>query len=77
MTHDRVGSDVVPLTHEYLAMMIGTRRASVTDVLIPLRDRGLISYGRGSITVLNRKGLEAAACECYRAVNAEYSRLFP
>jgi len=76
MTHDRVGADVLPLTHEYLAMMLGTRRASVTDVLIPLRDRGLISYARGTITVLNRNGLEAAACECYRAVNEEYDRLF-
>jgi len=76
MTHDRVGADILPLTHEYLAMMLGVRRASVTDVLGPLRDQGLISYSRGAITVLNRKGLEGAACECYRSVNEEYDRLF-
>jgi CRP-like cAMP-binding protein len=76
MTHDRVGAEVLPLTHEYLAMMLGVRRASVTEVLGPLRDRGLISYSRGSITVVDRKGLEAAACECYQAVIDEYDRLF-
>ena len=76
MTHDRVGAEVLPLTHEYLGFMLGVRRASVTDVLGPLRERGLISYCRGSITVHNRKGLEAAACECSQAVNDEYDRLF-
>jgi CRP-like cAMP-binding protein len=76
MTHDRVGAEVLPLTHEYLGYMLGVRRASVTDVLISLRDRELIQYSRGSITVLDRKGLEAAACECYKAVNDEYDRLF-
>jgi CRP-like cAMP-binding protein len=76
MTYDRVGAEVLPLTHEYLGFMLGVRRASVTDVLGPLRERGLISYSRGAITVHDRKGLEAAACECYRAVNDEYDRLF-
>ena len=76
MTHDRVGADVLPLTHEYLAMMLGVRRASVTDVLGPLRDRGLIHYSRGAITVRDRSGLQKAACECYKAVNDEYDRLF-
>ena len=75
MTHDRVGNPNLHLTHEYLAMMIGVRRASVTDVLGPLRDKGLIAYTRGSITILNRKGLEAASCECYRICVAEYDRL--
>lgn len=76
MTHDRVGADALPLTHEYLGFMLGVRRASVTEVLGPLRDQGLIQYSRGSITLLDRKGLEAAACECYQAVNDEYDRLF-
>jgi hypothetical protein len=58
-------------------MMLGVRRASVTDVLGPLRDRGLIQYARGVITVLDRLGLEAAACECHRVVADEYERLFP
>jgi len=75
MTHDRVGTDILPLTHEYLGMMLGVRRASVTDVLGALREQGLISYSRGTITVLHRKALEAAVCECYQAVNDEYGRL--
>jgi CRP-like cAMP-binding protein len=76
ITHDRVGSDELPLTHEFLGMMLGVRRASVTGALGPLRDKGLIRYARGVITVLDRKGLEAAACECYRAVADEFDRLF-
>ena len=75
MTHDRVGAEVMPLTHEYLGYMLGVRRASITDVLLSLRGRDLIQYTRGSITVLDRKGLETAACECYKAVNDEYDRL--
>jgi CRP-like cAMP-binding protein len=75
MTHDRVGAEVLPLTHEYLGFMLGVRRASITEVLGGLQGRGLIHYSRGSITVLNRKGLEAASCECYKVVNDEYDRL--
>jgi CRP-like cAMP-binding protein len=75
MTHDRVGSDLLPLTHEFLSLMLGVRRASVTDVLGPLRNRGLIAYTRGSITIRDRKGMEAAACECYCVVRDEYDRL--
>jgi CRP-like cAMP-binding protein len=75
MTHDRAGSDTFGLTHEYLAIMLGVRRASVSLVLQPLQDRGLIAYHRGSITVADRKGLEEAACECYHLVRDEYDRL--
>jgi CRP-like cAMP-binding protein len=75
MTHDRVGADVLPLTHEYLSYMLGVRRASVTDVLGLLRERGLIANSRGAITVLKREGLEAASCECYRAISDEYDLL--
>jgi CRP-like cAMP-binding protein len=75
MTHDRVHADDVPLTHEFLAMMIGVHRPSITEVLRPLQDEGLIRGGRGTITVLDRAGVEAAACECYRAVADEYARL--
>jgi CRP-like cAMP-binding protein len=75
MSHDRVGTKVVPITHEYLSYMLGVRRASVTDVLRPLREKGLIANSRGVITVLNRKGLEAASCECYRVVSSEYKQL--
>src|SRR5215218_8741543 len=68
MTPDRVGGDDLPLTHEFLAMMLGVRRASVTLVLQPLQEAGLIRTGRGAITVADRRGLEVAACECYPKV---------
>src|SRR5204862_7218609 len=76
MSHDRVPSDDMPLTHEFLAIMIGVRRAGVTEVLQSLADLGLIRSKRGVVTVLNRKGLEGVSCECYRAVADEYDRLF-
>lgn len=75
MTHDRVGADTFHLTHEYLGFMLGVRRASVSLVLQPLQDRGLVQYRRGKITVRDRKGLEVAACECYRLVRDEFTRL--
>ena len=65
MVRDRVGEDSLPLTHEQIARHLGTRRAGVTEIANDLRDRGLISYSRGLITILDRQGLEAAACECY------------
>lgn len=75
MTHDRMESNVVPLTHEYLGIMLGVRRASVTEVLGTLQDLGLIAIQRGAITILDRAGMENLACECYRKVNEEFSRL--
>jgi CRP-like cAMP-binding protein len=75
MTRDRVDTDNVPLTHEYLAIMLGVRRASVTEVLRPLSENGLLSNSRGTITILDRSGLEAMACECYRKVKDEFDRL--
>ena len=69
MSQDRVSSDVLPLTHEFLAQMLGTRRASVTETAKILQRAGLIRYKHGRITVLNRKGLEEASCECYGAIN--------
>ncbi len=75
MTHDRVGADVLPLTHEFLGIMLGVRRTSVTEVLQPLQEQGLIRSERGIITVLDRNGLEDAACECYRSVKEEFTRL--
>ncbi len=75
MTRDRVGSDELRLTHEYLGVMLGARRASVTDVLRPLQDAGLVSSARGQITILDGKGLEATTCECYRVVRTAYDRL--
>ena len=68
MVQDRIGSDVVPLTHEFLAHMLGTRRASVTVAAGILQKAGLITYTRGTLKVVNRTELEEAACECYEAI---------
>ena len=75
-THDRVTGNVFPLTHDFLGLMLGVRRASVTDTARALQARGLISYQRGFITVLDRKGLERATCECYQLIKSEFDRLF-
>jgi CRP-like cAMP-binding protein len=78
MTHDRVGgSDAFPLTQEFLAIMLGVRRAGVSVAAGALQDAGLIRYRRGGIRVLDRAGLEAAACECYGVVRRQYDRLLP
>jgi Mn-dependent DtxR family transcriptional regulator len=68
-------SEQFPLTQQFLAHMLGVRRASVTTAASKLQKAGLIRYSRGVITVLDRPGLEAAACECYRVIEAEYARL--
>lgn len=75
LTHDRVDSDQFPLTQAFLAHMLGVRRASVGTVASTLQKAGLIRYSRGVITILDRPGLESAACECYRIIKAEYDRL--
>jgi CRP-like cAMP-binding protein len=75
LTHDRVGRDEFPLTHEFLALMLGVRRASVTEVAGRLQKAGLIRYRLGIIRVLDRAGLEAACCECYGVIKQEYDRL--
>ena len=77
MTHDRMGGESFELTHEFLGTMLGVRRASVSEVLHPLQARGLIGYGRGRLTVLDRPRLERAACECYGFVRAQFDRLLP
>jgi CRP-like cAMP-binding protein len=74
MTRDRVGSDEFPLTHEFLAHMLGLRRVGVTEAASALKQRDLIGYHRGAIQIRNTKGLEAAACSCYRIVNEVYRR---
>lgn len=74
--HDRIHGDNLPLTHEFLGTMLGVRRPTITEVLQSLQGDGLIRAARGIITVVNRAGLEAASCECYRAVKDEYDRAF-
>ncbi|HEX8634683.1 MAG TPA: Crp/Fnr family transcriptional regulator [Pyrinomonadaceae bacterium] len=76
MSSDGVGSCEVNLTHEYLAVMLGVRRAGVSEAAAKLQEKNLIRYNRGNVTILEREALEAAACECYHVVNAEYERLF-
>jgi len=68
MTHDRVKSDQFRMTQEFLGHMLGVRRVGVTKAAQALQKRSLIGYSRGNITILDRKGLEAAACECYEVV---------
>ena len=76
MSSDGIGSELVGLTQEFLAVMLGVRRAGVTEAALKVQAAGLISYGRGQIRILERKGLERAACECYARMKAEYERLF-
>jgi CRP-like cAMP-binding protein len=73
--HDRVVSDRMPLTQEFLAAMLGTPRTTVTLAAGSLHQAGLIDYSRGQVTIKDRRGLEDAACECYRTVRAEFDRL--
>jgi CRP-like cAMP-binding protein len=75
MSHNRVGADEFLLTHEFLAQMLGVRRPTVTAVAGTLQKAGLISYHRGRIAILDRKGLEAASCECYEMIVKELDRL--
>ena len=75
MTHDRVDSDTFPITHDFLASMLGVRRPSVTVAAGMLQQAGFIRYSRGRMTILDREGLEASACECYRIVRAQFDGL--
>ena len=75
MTHDRVGRDDFELSHEFLAVMLGVRRQSVTVVAGTLQRAGLLTYKHGRITVLDRTGLEAASCECYAAIRRRFDSL--
>ena len=76
IAHDSARSDTFPLTHEFLAMMLGVQRAGVSITASALQKAGLIQYRHGQITIINRSGLEDAACECYRVMGMEYDKLF-
>jgi len=73
MSQDRLRGDIVPLTQQFLAHMLGTRRASVTVAAGVLQDAGFITYVRGRVTIKNRRALERASCECYKMI-VEQSR---
>lgn len=75
MSHDRATGDELPMTQEFLAMMLCVHRPSVTVAARILQRAELIRYGHGSITVLDRLGLEAASCECYKMVRRYYDQL--
>jgi len=77
MTHDRVEGDEFQLTHEFLSYMLGVRRPTVSLVLGTLDRAGVIHIGMKKITIVNRKGLEAASCECYEVVRKAFDQLLP
>jgi CRP-like cAMP-binding protein len=74
---DRLSTNELSMTQELIANMLGVRREGVTEAAGNLQDAGLIRYRRGKITVLDRAGLEARACECYQVVKTEFDRLLP
>jgi CRP-like cAMP-binding protein len=75
--HDRSDQDTLPLTHEFLAEMLGVQRSTVSVVTRTLQTAGLIRQSRGGITITDRAGLEEAACECYSKIRGVYQRLLP
>ena len=75
MVHDRMPDDVFELTQDFLSQMVGVRRATVSETASQLQQSGLISYSRGRVTVLDRDGLERAACECYGIIESTFARI--
>ena len=76
-THDRVEADTFPIGDEFLAFMLGVRRAGATVAMRALQDAGMVQYSRGRVELVDRTKLEGAACECYRLVRANFERLLP
>ena len=76
-SHDRIDGDTFGLTQEFLGVMLGVQRPSVSIAERTLQEAGCITFSRGSVTVVDREALEAAACLCYEQIRAEYSRLVP
>jgi CRP-like cAMP-binding protein len=73
ITDDRVREKALSVTHDFLSMMLGTDRTSVTAAAQSLQERGVIAYSRGKLKILDRKKLEDAVCECYGAI-AQFNR---
>lgn len=74
MSHERIGGKTLPLTQEFLAQMLGTRRSTVSVAASLLQKAGIISYTRGNVTILNRSKLEDAACDCYELIRQQRNR---
>jgi CRP-like cAMP-binding protein len=77
IAHDHALSDEFPVTHEFLAMMLGYQRAGVSLIMSSLVKAGLIKPKRGKVTIINRPGLEVTACECYREMQDELNDILP
>jgi CRP-like cAMP-binding protein len=75
--HDRITSDTIALTQEFLADMLGVQRTTVTAVARSLQHKGMIRYRRGVVDILDRAGIEALSCECYGVIQRNYERLLP
>lgn len=75
--HDRISTDTIALTQEFLADMLGVQRTTVTAVARGLQEKGVIRYRRGVVDIIDRDGLEALTCECYAAIQRNYERLLP
>jgi len=71
MSHDRIGSKTLPLTQEFLGQMLGVRRASVSVAAGVLQQAGLITYTRGSVTIMNRTKMEQMSCDCYAMIEQQ------
>jgi hypothetical protein len=74
MSHDRIGEANLPLTQEFLAQMLGSRRASVTGAAGILQKAGAIEYSRGSVGIVSRTKLEGSSCDCYEAIERQKKR---
>jgi CRP-like cAMP-binding protein len=74
MSFDRIGTRTLPLTQEFLAQMLGTRRSTVSVAASILQKAGMIAYTRGNVTILNKLKLEAAACDCYQIIQQQKNR---
>ena len=75
MASDRIGSNTLPLTQEFLAAMLGVRRSGISEAMSELQRSGFVRYRRGEITIIDRVGLEQTACECYRLDKQRIERL--
>ena len=75
--HDRISTDTVALTQEFLADMLGVQRTTVTAVARTLQEKGVIRYRRGVVDIVDRQGLQTLSCECYDVIRRNYQRLLP